>query len=312
LLLPLVRWDAYFYLALARQGYPPPREGPIYHVAFFPLYPLLVRALDQLFHSTVVVAVLLSNLCALGAALLLSGWGAPRYRHGMLAALLFLCSPGAHFMSLPYTEGLFALLLVGSLALLRRERFWAAASLGALASATRSAGVVVSFLLLFEAWRHRGSLRALIERCLAAVWALAGLAAYAAYCAHRYGDPLAFQHVMGRWGRHLSLWGPVHALFAFNVDPDTYLVALAALAALYLCWRRRVECRELAGAAFLVFLPLSTGLLKGFIRYQSTNAPLLLGTSRWLRGRALGRWLGVSGLLLLYEMFRFAAGYANN
>ena len=39
-LAPLVRWDAAFYLAIAKEGYPAPRaEPPVYHLGFFPLYP---------------------------------------------------------------------------------------------------------------------------------------------------------------------------------------------------------------------------------------------------------------------------------
>src|SRR5512138_385958 len=48
LLAPLVRWDAPFYLALAKEGYPAPREAPpVYHLGFFPLYPLAVRGFEQ-------------------------------------------------------------------------------------------------------------------------------------------------------------------------------------------------------------------------------------------------------------------------
>ena len=44
-LAPLVRWDANFYVSLTRDGYPPPHPGANHHLAFFPLYPLLLRAM---------------------------------------------------------------------------------------------------------------------------------------------------------------------------------------------------------------------------------------------------------------------------
>jgi len=48
LLAPLIRWDAPFYLALAKEGYPAPRgEPPVYHLGFFPLYPLAVRTFEH-------------------------------------------------------------------------------------------------------------------------------------------------------------------------------------------------------------------------------------------------------------------------
>ena len=112
---PLVRWDAHFYIFLSRHGYPPPNnEGrPIYALAFFPLYPLVVHALDFWLHETFVAALVVSNVCTAIAAYLvhLLGKSGGRPSDGLRAAMLWLASPGAHFMSLPYTEGLFSLLI---------------------------------------------------------------------------------------------------------------------------------------------------------------------------------------------------------
>src|SRR5205814_1624314 len=64
-LAPLVRWDANFYVSLTRDGYPPRHPGANHHLAFFPLYPLLLRAIPiDVFWA----AFILSNLCAWIAA----------------------------------------------------------------------------------------------------------------------------------------------------------------------------------------------------------------------------------------------------
>jgi len=42
------RWDAYWYLTIAQDGYDLRGEGDISNVVFFPLYPLLVRLLGPL------------------------------------------------------------------------------------------------------------------------------------------------------------------------------------------------------------------------------------------------------------------------
>jgi hypothetical protein len=63
----------------------------------------------------------------------------------------------------------------------------------------------------------------------------------------------------------------------------------------------------------LISLPLTTGLLKGFIRYQLTNLPLWAAAGAWLRRRqALGWALCASLLWMGYEAFRFGQGYANH
>src|SRR6202171_523640 len=63
---------ALFSTPLARNGYPPAREETVYAANFFPLYPLLVRAGDWLLGNTFASSLILSNACALAAALLVA------------------------------------------------------------------------------------------------------------------------------------------------------------------------------------------------------------------------------------------------
>jgi hypothetical protein len=62
----------------------------------------------------------------------------------------------------------------------------------------------------------------------AAAAALAGMIAFMVWCHGRYGDALAFAYIQGYHSRHLSLLGPLVAFFAFESDPDYYLVTLAS------------------------------------------------------------------------------------
>jgi hypothetical protein len=52
--------------------------------------------------------------------------------------------------------------------------------------------------------------------------------AFMVWCHGRYGDALAFAYIQGYHSRHLSLLGPLVAFFAFESDPDYYLVTLAS------------------------------------------------------------------------------------
>src|SRR5215210_8348823 len=71
LLSPLARWDSVWYLRIADSGY----EGDSSRAAFFPLYPLLVRALGTAFggsHAALLVAAFMISLAAfLGALVVL-------------------------------------------------------------------------------------------------------------------------------------------------------------------------------------------------------------------------------------------------
>ncbi len=313
-LAPLVRWDAYFYVHLARSGYPAPLSDnrPIYSLAFFPAYPLAVRALTYLVGDTFAASLLLSNLCALGAAFFVYRLGRTmgRLSEGVRAALLFLASPGAHFLSLSYTEGLFALSLAAALFALARRRTGLAALAGGLASATRSAGIVISLLILVDGFSKPRSALKLLRAVLLSLVASSGLLAFALFCHSRYSDALAFAHIQAHYDRGMSFLGPVRALFRFNVDPDYYLLTLLTLSTCVLITRRR-QVRDAIGAWFLCLLPMMTGTLKAMIRYQATNIPLFPWAVRFLPRRRFGLVLVGSLSWMCLEMFLYSKGHAH-
>lgn len=298
LLAPLVRWDANFYISLTRDGYPPFHPGPNHHLAFFPLYPLLVRALP---FNAFWAAFLLSNACTLIAALGLARL-LPRPADGLRAAVLFLASPGAHFFTYPYSEALFAAALAGCLLLLKSERYLLAGLAGAAASATRSPGVAAAVALGAQAIATRSA-----RAALGGAVALCGIGAFMVWCHLAQGDALAFVHLQAFHGRHLSLLGPLKAFFAFDCDPDYYLLSIAAL---YLAARlvRRAPVWQWTTAAFLVLLPMSTGTLQAMIRYQAANVPLIAGIPLLYRGKAFWRLAATSCAWMCFEAFLYGKG----
>jgi len=303
LLQPLQRWDSNFYIALAKDGYPPPGPGPNHHLAFFPLYGLLVRLVSLVVGNVFWAAFLLSNLCALIAALLVVELGKlSRPSDGLRAAVLFLASPGAHFFSYPYTEALFAALLAAALLSLRSQRFLLAALPGAAASATRSPGVAAAVALLAQAWESRSG-RALAASALS----LGGLVAFMIWCQIAQGDAFAFLRMQALHNRHLSLLGPVKAFLAFDTDPDYYVVTIAAL---YVAARmvRRTPAWAWVTAAFLLLLPLFTGTLNAMIRYVAADVPLLCGVPLLVRGRRFWCVLIACAALMAFEAFLFGKG----
>jgi len=310
-LAPLMRWDAHFYISLAKEGYPPRHPGPNHHLAFFPLYGLLVRALAQGVGNVFWAAFLLSNLCTLAAALLLERLArSSRRSNGPRAAILFLCTPGAHFFLYPYTEALFAMLLAAVLLLVRSGRFLLAALPAAAASATRSPGVAGAVALFAQgllACTGTARARALVAGALS----LAGLAAFMAWCQVAQGDALAFVHMQALHHRELSLLGPVRAFFAFETDPDYYLVTVACL---YLLVRmvRRTPPWAWVTAAFLLLLPLATGTLTAMIRYQAANVPLVYGVPLVVRGRKFWIATACCFALMAFEAFLFGKGIGHN
>ncbi len=301
---PLVRWDANFYVSLTRDGYPPQHDSPNHHLVFFPLYPLLLRAMSI---DVFCAAFLLSNACTLAAALLIVRLGALRKpADGLRAAVFFLASPGAHFFTYPYSEALFAAALAAALLALRSEKFLAAGLAGAAASATRSPGVAAAVALFAQAATSvRTSVR--VRAILAGLLALGGIGAFMVWCHVAQGDALAFVHLQAFHKRKLSLLGPLRAFLAFDCDPDYYLISIVSL---YAAARmiRRTPAWLWASAAFLVLLPMSTGTLQAMIRYQSANVPLVCGVPGLARGRWFWRLTLACLVLMLFEAFLYGKG----
>ena len=146
LMAPAARGDTTWFSAIAQSGYGTDVARP----AFFPLYPLAMRA-GGVFTGDVVIAGLVVSLAAMVVALAALHrlteleLGGPAARLTVWAMALF---PMSFFLSAVYSESLFLMLAVGALLAARLDRWALAGLLGGLAAATRSAGLVVALALL--------------------------------------------------------------------------------------------------------------------------------------------------------------------
>ena len=144
---PAARWDGAWYLWIAHYGYEPAMgAATAQRAAFFPLYPLALRGVSELGIPAILAGVLVS-VAALGLALYgihrlatleLRGRGVAR-----TAVLVMAFAPMAFFFSAVYSESLYLALSVGVFWAARHGRWWLVGVLGALAGATRSAGIVL-------------------------------------------------------------------------------------------------------------------------------------------------------------------------
>ncbi|CAN5600684.1 hypothetical protein BH20ACT23_BH20ACT23_05390 [soil metagenome] len=209
------RWDARHFLEVAEFGYTDPRTDP-HATAFFPLWPLLIRALSVTGLSPAFVAMLLSAAASVVAVAYLFRLAEEELDHdaGRRASLYLLFFPSAVFLVAPYSESLFLAGAIPAFYYARRGQWLASGMFAAIAMGARAAGafLLVGLLLEFVRRRDFGG-TALRKALLAGVFALLPLAAFAAYLWQVKGDPLYFftDQRLG-WGRELS--GPLEALRA--------------------------------------------------------------------------------------------------
>src|SRR5258706_1234989 len=135
--------DAWFYRQIATSGYESRSlDGtPKNTWAFFPVYPLLVRAMGGGNGASFsIVAVLTSNIALLAALFAVAAAGRELGASDddiERATWYIALFPTSYFFSLPMTESVFLLLSAGAFLAAARQRWWAAGILGGLTSATR-------------------------------------------------------------------------------------------------------------------------------------------------------------------------------
>lgn len=246
------QWDANWYVEIAQHGYNSPQT-----TAFFPLYPLMIRAVHVVAPglSYFAGAVILSNVALLGALVLLirlltREFGSEIAR---VTAVLFLAYPAAFYLSTGYSESVFLLWVFGAFLALRSGNWLMAGVLAGLATLTRPTGGMLALAFGWEylrqspvSWatvRARGlslrqwandhhALGILFGRlCAVALMPLAVLL-YAGYLWKRFGDPLLFKKVEGSyWNHHSALptKGLYLGLVALFQQPFTTFVTARGL-----------------------------------------------------------------------------------
>jgi Mannosyltransferase (PIG-V) len=195
------RWDTTWYVIIAELGYGYDKRS----AAFFPLYPMLVRGVDQVLPRGAFEAALVVSVLTCYAALVMmhrlaySILGDDPARRTIFYLLAF---PTGFYLAAAYNESLFIALSVGALYAMRRRQWWLAGLLGGFASATRLAGVLLMLAFAYEYLRQRGfSPRRVRLDALAVALVPVGLAFYALYCWRAFDDPLYFLQMQENWFR---------------------------------------------------------------------------------------------------------------
>jgi hypothetical protein len=312
LLAPLARWDAVWYLRVAESGYGESEA----RAAFFPLYPLAVRALATPFGASPAALLIAAYAVALAAflaaltllhRLVVLELGRPLAGPVLLLLAVF---PAALYFGAPYAESLFLALSVGAFYAARTGRWaWAGAAAGA-AAATRNSGVLLIVPLLLIWWStSRPDLRDAAWLLLAPL----GLAAYALFLGLAEGDALRFVHAHEAWHRELSwplagAWEGFQA--ALDAPGDPYRVAALNLIlfgslvfAVVACVGvfRRLPLAYGAWVAVSLALPLSEPVgpqpLMSLPRFLAVLFPIFMWLALWSEEhRATDRVAAVSAL----------------
>jgi hypothetical protein len=198
-----LRYDAVWYVDIADHGYfyDPGQQSS---VAFFPSYPLTVRATSNLTGDTPLAAIVVTFLSGLGVALLFWRWCRARLSPAgqRVALALLLLYPYAWYLyGTGYSDALYIAAALGAFLLLESDRPVLAGLAGAVATAARPTGIAVLVgLLVLAVCRRRARGESLRLADAGALLAAGGIGSWCLYLWVQFGDPLAFLHAEGAPG----------------------------------------------------------------------------------------------------------------
>ncbi|MBE9006387.1 hypothetical protein IQ259_15285 [Fortiea sp. LEGE XX443] len=295
-------WDGKWYRKIAVAGYDYANDGHQHSIAFYPLFPLIIRGVMMFGLPFEVAGTVVNNLTFLGALLLLYYWAEERHGTNVArwATAVMAWCPFSLYGTVIYTEGLFLFLTTAALrAFDNRQYFWAAVC-GALASATRATGITLLPTFIFVAWRERRPLLAYVAGLSVAL----GLLSFSLYCAISFKDPLAFVHAQKAWAQ--PNWWSIFTDAIF-VGRDNLMKVVMVFGGGYMLWYFRTQLSNTAvvyGFCSLLLIIFSGALMSvSRYAYGIVSLSLALGLlfsyqSRW--GYIILIWFGI--LLFSYAM----------
>ncbi len=295
------RWDAVHYLDIAKRGY----VGT--DMAFFPLYPGLIRIVGSVIGNDLVAGLIISNAALFFGLLFFYKLVEHQYTRAVAHRAIFYISifPTAIFFSAVYTESLFFALTVASFYYIREHRWVLAGAIGALAALTRSEGVLLAIPYAIEvvaAARAGGSLRAFLttpQRLWRIVVGAAliplGLALYMGWLWVLNGDPLYFSHVQSHWNRKLAppwvAFSHAYHVIATAKSPlvvanqSIEIVFTLLMVGVFFAALTRMRPSYSVYMALSILIPMSTASLMSMPRFALVLFPMFAILAVW-GGRA--------------------------
>lgn len=300
----LLAWDAAWYRDIARAGYGGvASEG----LRFFPLFPLLGRAVSRLPGASAGFGVLfVANVSALALGFALYQLVMHERDDADLARravwLVYLVPP-AFVLVMGYAEATFMTFAALTLLGLRSQRWWLAAICGFLAGLTRPVGVLLAVPAAVEGWQRKDA-KAVIPAVAPAV----GLFAYLLWAAHRTHDfwyPLRAQQDPVRRGHWVDPVRAVahnaHELFAGDhVSAGIHALSALVFVGLLVVIARRWPLSFALYAGVALVVALSSRNLDSLERYGLATIPFVIAGADLLAEPARERavlCLAVAGLV---------------
>lgn len=303
------KWDSFWYQGVIEVGYyfSPDKAS---NIAFFPLYPMVVKFSSFFIGTPRTNGFVLSNLFALLAVIYLVKLVRLEYgdeKTAARSALYLLIFPGSMFLSFFYTESLFLFLTVTAFFYSRRNRWLNASVFGFFAALTRVMGILIVIPLLIEYFRPRlvsgkPRLNPIKPEAYSLLLVPGALLSFMGYCLVRFGHPLTFLHAQGIWQAKIS--SPLKTLASIEVLLPPYRpiyigFVVFALAIFLVLFLKKLRPSYIVYAGLLLLTVLCAGILDSVPRQLSVVFPFIIGMALLGNNKLVHHFFVTASIILL-------------
>ncbi len=202
------KWDSYWYIDIAQKGYLLSPRGieQLPNVAFFPLYPYLIKETSFLTGGNLVLTGWILSTIFLFLACLYLFKLVKEFHPEIdphLPVILLLIFPTSFFLNAVYAESLFLFLSLAVFYYGLRGNFFLAGVLGFLASLTRITGMLLFIPLVWEYFKNYDFKfsRALNLKILSIFLVPAGTLSFFLYDYFKFGNFFLYFTTESQWNR---------------------------------------------------------------------------------------------------------------
>lgn len=307
------RWDSYWYLDIVKNGYYV-RDGQysLANIAFFPVYPALIKIVGTLIGGNFVLAGWLISMAFLFLSAIFL-YKLVKVFHPKidpeLPVIFLLAFPTAFFLNVIYTESLFLFISLACFYYCFKKNFLWAGIFGFAGAITHSNGVFLFIPISWEYWRSFGW--KINKNSWALITVPIGSAIIPIYHYFKFHNLFLFFQYEGRWGRNFSVNWDHLQFFSHPADVNIFMdiaFTLLAIIATYFIFKK---ISALYGFYMLgtILSALTSGTMMSMGRYLLALFPIFILLASVKNKLFRQSWLFASVMLLALDIILWVNYY---
>ncbi|MCL4416437.1 MAG: hypothetical protein M1365_07050 [Actinobacteria bacterium] len=313
-LYPWANFDGIHYLNIAKFGY-------TNQARFFPLFPLVIKAVSNYFIANVILVSVIFFL----ALYIFKKLMVLDFPNQIASRILFylLIFPTSFFFASIYSESLFLLLTILAFYFARKRMWFLSIVFAMLLMITRFVGIAILPALLYEFLTTE---KAKLKKLVLFLVAPLGLILYSIFNYYKWHNLLYFIKAQGELGNNRTvsfivffpqtIFRYIKILSTVPINSYDWSIALLEFASfffasilIYFAWKKKIRTSYLIFVFINFAITISTGTFSALPRYVLTMFPVFIALALVDNKLVKLTYIIISPILLFILLMLFSRGY---